>query len=277
MVHNGRSFQKVALNDLCEWLGRAAWELDAPQLHFCERAWRWNPARALGDFDFWLVLEGRGRMTLGGDEYEVEAGRWFLLQPGDRPDARHEPENPLVVFACHFQPGGQAGRFHRGTITGICREPLRQGAELAAQVYQEGPTGRELASTTLRQMLLQAAHSLTRQPDGSGKSRLDALAREIRSAPGRSWTMAELARKSALSLPHLNRLWRAAWGLAPGQYVIRERVQRAVMLLRESDMTIQQIAESLGYNDVFFFHRQFRRAVGVTPRAVRLGAKTQLD
>lgn len=229
------------------------------------------------DFDFWLVLEGRGRMRLGLEEYELEAGRWFLLQPGDRPEARHDPENPLVVFACHFQPVRESGRFQPGVISGVSRQPLRHGAELAAQVFQEGPTGRELASATVRQTLLQAAHSLTRQTGGSGRNRLDSLAREIRSAPGRSWTMAELARKSALSLPHLNRLWRAAWGLAPGQYVIRERVQRAVMLLRESDMTIQQIAESLGYNDVFFFHRQFRRAVGVTPRAVRLGAKTQLD
>jgi AraC-like DNA-binding protein len=231
----------------------------------------------LRDFDFWLVLEGRGRMRLGLEEYELEAGRWFLLQPGDRPEARHEPENPLVVFACHFQPVREAGRFYRGVISGVSRQPLRHGAELAARVFPEGPTGRALASATVRQTLLQAAHSLTRQTGGSGRNRLDALAMEIRSAPGRNWTMAEMARKSALSLPHLNRLWRAAWGLPPGQYVIRERVQRAVMLLRESDMTIQQIAESLGYNDVFFFHRQFRRTVGVTPRAVRLGARTRLD
>jgi len=216
-------------------------------------------------------------MRLAGDEYEAEAGRWFLLQPGDVPDAQHEPENPLVIFACHFQPAGGGGRFRRETVTGICREPLRLDAERAARVYREGPTGRELASATLRQMMVQTAHSLTRQPDGSGRSRLDALAMEIRSAPGRKWTMAEMARKSALSLPHLNRLWRASWGLAPRQFVIRERVLRAVMLLRESDMTIQQIAESLGYNDVFFFHRQFRRTAAVTPRAVRLGAKTRLD
>ncbi|MFZ4683615.1 MAG: helix-turn-helix domain-containing protein [Terrimicrobiaceae bacterium] len=258
-------------------MGAKRWELQAPRLHSCEPAWKWNPSKGLTDYDFWLVLQGRGRMRLGGEDFDLETGRWFLLQPGDGPDASHDPANPLVVFACHFLPAGEVRRLHRGVISGICREPLRQSAELAAQVFPEGPTGRELAAATLRQILWQAAHSLTGKAGGSVHSRLDALAMEIRSAPGRSWTMAEMARKSALSLPHLNRLWRAAWGLAPRQFVIRERVLRAVMLLRESDMTIQQIAESLGYNDVFFFHRQFRRTAGVTPRAVRLGAKTRLD
>jgi len=59
--------------------------------------------------------------------------------------------------------------------------------------------------------------------------------------------------------------------MPPGQFVIRQRVLRAITLLRESDLPIQQIAETLGYNDVFFFHRQFRRVAGATPRSVRLG------
>ncbi len=61
------------------------------------------------------------------------------------------------------------------------------------------------------------------------------------------------------------------------QYVIAARVARAATLLRESDMTIAEIAASTGYREVFFFHRQFRQIAGVTPGAVRLGEATRLD
>lgn len=227
------------------------------------------------DFDFWLVLDGEGELKLAGESFALEAGRWFLLQPGDQPAARHDPAKPLVVFACHFQAGDS--RIRKNTLTGLCRTSFQMRAELAARAFQEGASGRDLASATLRQMILQTIHALAGNPAGSGRARLDTLAMEIRSAPGRDWTIAEMARRCALSQPHLNRLWRAAWGMAPVQYVIRQRIVRAIQLLRESDLSIQQIADSLGYNDVFFFHRQFRRLAGTTPRAVRLGAPTRLD
>jgi len=210
-------------------------------------------------------------MDLAGREYLLEAGRWFLLQPGDLPSAVHEPKNPLIVFACHFE-SLSPGRYQNEVLCGVCSESLRRDAEIAVQAYREGQSGLELAAAMLRQMILRVIHSLTREHRGSGRQRLDSLAMEISSAPGRNWTMTEMARVCALSPPHLNRLWRKAWDMPPGQYVIRQRVLRAITLLRESDLPIQQIAETLGYNDVFFFHRQFRRVAGATPRAVRLGA-----
>ena len=100
---------------------------------------------------------------------------------------------------------------------------------------------------------------------------------EIRSAPGRAWTIPAMARHCGLSVPHFNRLWLATFHSSPGRYLIEHRIQRATQLLRESDLSIQQIAESLGYNDVYFFHRQFRQLTGVTPRAARLGAPSLLD
>ncbi len=35
--------------------------------------------------------------------------------------------------------------------------------------------------------------------------------------------------------------------------------------MEESALSLEQIADSLGYTDVYFFHRQFKNVVGVTP------------
>lgn len=272
--HNGLADQKTALFDFFDRLEREAWSLSTPRLHHCETAWKWNPP-PFTDFDFWLVLKGRGRLNVGRKEFPLAAGRWFLLQPGDQPDASHDPKHPLLVFACHFSLPPDH-RLTPDVISGLSPDPPLHEAEKATKVFPEGPTGRALATALLRQMILQEIHTLIHQPTG-GRDRLDDFAMAIRSAPGRDWNITAMARQCGLSVPHFNRLWRAARGMAPGQYIIRQRIRRAAELLRESDLSIQQIADTLGYRDVFFFHRQFRRFAGVTPRAARLGGKTRLD
>jgi AraC-like DNA-binding protein len=260
--------------DLAVAVSNENWELNTPRIHHCEPAWRWQP-QPLSDFDFWFVLSGRGRLAVADTPHELRAGTWFLLQPGDRPEGTHDPRHPLTVFACHFQRA-EPGRLVAPVIFGQAPAPLHQEAEMAARAITEGPTGRLLATALLRQMILQALHIASRG-SSPGRTRLDHLAMEVRSAPGRDWAIPAMARRCGLSVPHFNRLWQEAFRVPPGRYLLEHRIRRATQLLRESDLTIQQVAESLGYSDVYFFHRQFRRFSGITPRAARLGAHSQLD
>ena len=57
--------------------------------------------------------------------------------------------------------------------------------------------------------------------------------------------------------------------MSPEQFLIHARIDRAKYLLRETDMTIGQIADALGYRDVFYFSRQFARVTGKTASAFR--------
>ncbi len=271
---NGSADQNIALFDLSLRLEKEVWKLSPPRLHHCEAAWKWNPP-PLADFDFWLVLKGRGSLNVGRRDFPLVAGRWFLLQPGDQPAASHDPKHPLQVFACHFSPPGMT-RLTEDVLSGLSPDPPQLEAEKTTKVFREGPTGRALATALLRQMILQEIHSGTRQPT-DGRNRLDDLALAVRSSPGRDWNITAMARQCGLSVPHFNRLWRTACGMAPGRYIIHHRIRRAAELLRESNLSIQQIADTLGYRDVFFFHRQFRRFAGATPRAVRLGERSRLD
>jgi AraC family transcriptional regulator of arabinose operon len=250
------------------------WILGTPRIHHCEPSWRWQP-KPLSDFDFWLVLSGAGQLTLAGASRDLQAGSWFLLQPGDQPAGSHDAEHPLSVFACHFHRSSP-GRLTEAVISGLISTPLHQEAAAAARACTEGPTGRLLAAAILRHMILQALHETLQDPSPS-RTRLGRLAMEVRSAPGRAWTIPDMARHCGLSVPHFNRLWLATFGVSPGRYLIEHRIRRATQLLRESDLPIQQVAESLGYNDVYFFHRQFRRFAGITPRSARLGDPSLLD
>ena len=63
-------------------------------------------------------------------------------------------------------------------------------------------------------------------------------------------------------------------------YTFREilssfRADRAKELLRETDLSVQEIAASLGYLEVNSFRRAFRRLVGVTPTEFSSGASAE--
>jgi len=251
--------------------------LSRPSFYHCEKNWSWNPD-PLPDFDLWLVLAGVGEVRLQGDVYPVGAGSCFLFQPGDAPRGRHDPEHPLVVFYSHFRFEATARRrLETGIIHGHLSEweLARRSCETAARVFDEGPSGRQLAAALAGQLVAQLLHARTRPEKEAGS--FSALALEIRSQPARPWRVAAMARRCSMSVPHFNRRFRRQFGQSPMQYVIAARVARAITLLRESDMTIAGIAASTGYREVFFFHRQFRQIAGVTPGAVRLGEATRLD
>lgn len=68
----------------------------------------------------------------------------------------------------------------------------------------------------------------------------------------------------------LNKRFRAVFGLNLGQWIIKQRIDRAQQLLSETAAPIAEIAISTGYSDQSALTRQFRLSTGLTPRQFRL-------
>ncbi len=58
-------------------------------------------------------------------------------------------------------------------------------------------------------------------------------------------------------------------GMTFTEYVNRERVRQAAALLRHTNLPIQHIASSVGYNNSSYFAKQFTKTHGVSPRSYR--------
>jgi AraC family transcriptional regulator, arabinose operon regulatory protein len=87
--------------------------------------------------------------------------------------------------------------------------------------------------------------------------------------PDRPWRVAALARLCRLSEPHFYRKFKQATGSTPIDWLRRERINHARRRLLESEDPIKQISEQVGYNDPFFFSRDFKRYTGVAPKNYR--------
>jgi len=91
----------------------------------------------------------------------------------------------------------------------------------------------------------------------------------IAAHPEENLRIPELARLSGLSEDRLERGARQVFGLTPKQLVMKARLERASLLLRQTGLTVSAVAHQCGYADHSAFTRLFRGAVGLTPTQYR--------
>ncbi|WP_235915600.1 helix-turn-helix domain-containing protein [Puerhibacterium puerhi] len=80
----------------------------------------------------------------------------------------------------------------------------------------------------------------------------------------------DLARRCGLSTSHFAALFRAATGGGVVEYVKRQRMARACELLITTRLPIADVARAVGYDDPFYFSRQFRSVHACSPSEFRL-------
>lgn len=79
----------------------------------------------------------------------------------------------------------------------------------------------------------------------------------------------ELSQIANVSKPYLIKLFRHEFGFSPIQYINNKKVERAQLLLYTTNMTIKEVAYTLGFNDQNYFIRMFHKVEGVTPQEYR--------
>lgn len=240
----------------------------------CELGWslpaEWS--QRLRDCDLWYVCAGAGRMWLAdGREIDLEAGVAIWARPGGRYVAQQDPAHRLTVAAVHFtedQPPPKQEVYR-------LRDPAFGSAVMKHVVELVREQQLDAATRLMEAFLAELRAGICTEPAGVAGTALhhrrviDAAVARIRESPGEAPTVAELAADGGYSVAHFTRLFREHVGLPPREFLVQQRIERARMLLRETPLSVSQIAAGLGYTSVFFFSRQFKQVTGMSPKGYR--------
>ncbi len=193
--------------------------------------------------------------------------------------ATQNPRHRLQVFYAHFEPRDASGMMIPQEAMGLPPPGVAlheksffdaQARRCAAYEEQEGdPLARRQTVLLIEQMLLHLWEEVSRPTVSPLDRRLREIASEIRTRPGDNWAVDIQASRACLSRSQYTRRFSGLFGAAPTAFVIRCRLERASQLLTETDMTVREVSEVLGYRDLFFFSRQFKNHFGVPPGTVR--------
>jgi len=78
-----------------------------------------------------------------------------------------------------------------------------------------------------------------------------------------------LARRAGCSRYHFLRCFEAAYGVTPGRYLTRRRIERAQDLLRSANLTVTEVCMLVGFSSLGAFSARFREVTGESPSAYR--------
>jgi transcriptional regulator GlxA family with amidase domain len=86
-----------------------------------------------------------------------------------------------------------------------------------------------------------------------------------------------LARITQLSVHHFARAFRQSLGMPPHNYIVQRRLEHAQQLLRNTDLSLSEIAVEAAFTDQRHLARYFRTIVGVSPGLARHRFRTAAD
>jgi transcriptional regulator GlxA family with amidase domain len=98
------------------------------------------------------------------------------------------------------------------------------------------------------------------------KDRMDAASHE-------EWPVRRLAGVSGVSEAHFARSFRQAFGVPPHRYLLTRRIERARTLLRDTELSVTEVAFETGWNSMGTFGRVFRDVTGESPGEARAREK----
>ena len=88
--------------------------------------------------------------------------------------------------------------------------------------------------------------------------------------------VASLARTALMSPGHFSRQFRTAYGESPYSYLMTRRIERAMALLRCTDLSVTEICFAVGCSSLGTFSTRFTELVGMSPSAYRREAPREI-
>ena len=102
---------------------------------------------------------------------------------------------------------------------------------------------------------------------GSGPA--DRIIAALRESASEDGSLAQRAHRLGITVTELRSSVRAATGMAPHEFVVTTRIERAASMLAGTDLPVHAIGAAVGYRDPAFFSRLFARKTGLAPTVFR--------
>ncbi len=240
-----------------------------------------------------IILEGKGTYHLDGEYVPVQAGDVLIFNPGVGHESMiYSPEERRSEFFVGFTD-----------VEFIGMRPnhidLKQGGNI---LHTKGKTWRaiyhiceemekeNLARTPGRYLMLKSflvqllLHIVREQMEpeepvegrkfgyGGKQDVATQIADYLEEHYAERISLDQIAENMYLSPFYISKLFKAEIGKSPIQYLIQIRMEKAKELLeREVDLSVSEVAEQVGYDDMYHFSKLFKKAYGISPSKVRKG------
>lgn len=227
-------------------------------------------------YELRYTLEGEGILEYNGKTYTLSKGEGYLI------DCRkhhyyHTSREHWVCTVFHFNGTPVAPIFNallqsgsvKFTASAFPNFELTQmqliQETLAVSAHAEFKISC-LFHVLLTELLVTHSKSTTSEKTSSI---IEKVVRYMQTNFKDTFSTDDLCRKFGISRTHLNRCFRQYTGFSPHDYLMQLRLNSAKLLLKNSDLSVEDVCTQSGFQDTAYFIQAFKKKEGITPLKYR--------
>ena len=229
--------------------------------------------------ELFFIVGGKGQFLIEDQLHPVNINNLVIINPNVTHTEVSLNAQPLeyivlgiegISLATSNTSNGQFNildHYESAEISGCMRNILREmeqkntGYEDVCQAYMEILIIRLMRSTAL---------SVPTEPQTiSANRQCAAVRRYIDLHFKEALTLEQLAEEGHMNKYYLSHAFKREYGVSPINYMISRRIEESKYLLAETDLSLSQIAQLLGFSSLSYFSQVFRRTQAITPMEYR--------
>lgn len=236
--------------------------------------------------DYYLVhtvISGKGSFRCLGKEYELAKGDHFFIFPGELVSYVSDEEDPWSYRWIGFK-GAQADQMlsQLGISSHTPTVHTKQDRKAALlfhrmeQILREGLSSCDLQAGGYMRLLLGEYAKEHTTPAAQQKiatpqqQQVEQAIRWLTLQYTQSISIEQMAHDLGYHRTYLSKIFKEYTGVTPIHFLLKLRMERAKLLMQEQ-LTIEQVASSVGFTDALYFSKQFRKWFGCSPSEFRAG------
>lgn len=234
------------------------------------------PNRFVAHTSFFVVTtRGEARVSLSGTTYRTRS--LHILHGGREAELDIMPLGNdfacyLILYKADCESPEDRESFHMSyAFTPYALLPLQEKCQIMNRLWQQAtPMDKLQAQAAFLPFVYEVMRQIrTSATENSRPNWVNEAIIYIHEHYRESITAEELAGIYSCSASYLSRLFKNHIGVGPIEYLIHVRIHKSKQFLLKSEARIQEIARSVGYEDVYYFSRLFKKHNGCSPLQFR--------
>ncbi len=218
-----------------------------------------------------FVTNGRGTLSTMDKTYKLEPGNIFILGAHQPHSYQCDTQNPLSLLWIEYAGGDSQRLTHRiASLTNHVFSPK----DFLPLIYESvdiinNPSGKEEdVSLALYQLLLKIYKNYEYIPKKKNDI-YEKMINYIEEHLSEELSLTKISADFGYNPTYFSGLFRQVSGMSYQKYVVHRRINQGCTLLTITDLSVEQISNSLGFYDTSHFINRFKHITGMSPTAYR--------
>ncbi|MFD3259673.1 AraC family ligand binding domain-containing protein [Paenibacillus lentus] len=225
------------------------------------------------------VHEGSGHFRMDDRTYELTAGHGFLIPPETLVYYEADFDCPWTYSWIGFRGLHVKSLLQRANLS-LMNPVFQSHSHIFQTCYDDlaGARSERGGDVLIQSMIYRFMAELISSSPDSVLEPKSSYPKEVYVRKAIEWiessysqkiSVMDIARSVGLDRTYLSGLFKAQFGVSLQTFLLEYRMNRAVELLRNPDLTVSDVSRSVGYTDPFLFSKMFKKVIGHSPRASR--------